>query len=318
MTLQELVDEIGQQPSWEANGKRAPHKPLTLLFALGQAMQGNRMIRYEKAEPRLIQLLDRFGPPRGVQHPEQPVWRLRSFRGAPTSFWRLDGDLKGIEGAGGNPRLGLMRERVSFGLSESAWDVICGQAGSAYLIAVQLAEEIVPTTLQYSLLEAVGIDAPAELSLPAAAETTVASCPSLAVVFRQRVTSTRLLRDPAFSRKVLDAYETACAICAISPRLSSQRFGLEAAHIRWAQAGGPDEIPNGLCLCKMHHVALDYGALKIDETMRVRVSSRLDPSTESLEMFGRFEGREIRLPKRNSSHPNEEMLRWHATEVFKP
>jgi putative restriction endonuclease len=140
----------------------------------------------------------------------------------------------------------------------------------------------------------------------------------LTLITRRRVRGTRIQRDPAFSRKVLEAYDRACAICSISPKLGADRFGLEAAHIRWARSGGPDEVPNGLCLCRLHHEALDWGAVKVDETMKLRVSSRLERTEESEVMFGQFDGREIRLPRLAQHRPNEEMLRWHWTQVFRP
>ena len=316
MTLQELVDEIGRQPIWQADGRRAPHKPLTLLYALGQAMRGNRLVRYADAEEDLRRLLDRFGSPRAQQHPEQPVWRLRAYQGTPTRFWDIVGDTNGIEGAKGNPSSPLMRARIAFGLSESAWAALSVDAASARALAQLLATEIVPRSLQPALLEAVGVDGSVDDSLdhnPDAIDPAV-----LALVSRRRVETTRTQRDPAFSRKVLEAYDRACAICAISPRLGTEHFGLEAAHIRWVRYDGPDVTPNGLCLCKMHHEALDWGAFKIDHSMKVCVSSRLDRSPESEAMFGRFEGKEIRLPKSEDSRPSEEMLKWHWAEVFKP
>jgi putative restriction endonuclease len=315
MTLQELVDEIDLQPAFEQNGKRAPHKPLTLLYALGQALRGRRLVSFRDAEPQLAMLLDRFGPPRATQHPEQPVWRLRLYHRSPTSFWQIAGDTSDIEVAGGNPSAPRMRDRISFGLSESACSVVCNEPANARTLALLLASDIVPPTLQPALLEAVGIDVPTDL--PMVGEPGLDVATSLALVSRRRVTVTQVQRDPAFSRKVLDAYGRACAICSISPKLGSDRFGLEAAHIRWARADGPDEVPNGVCLCRMHHVALDWGAIKIDGGMRVRVSSRLDRSAESAAMFHEFEDKLIHLPKETRNHPNELMLRWHWDEVYK-
>ena len=315
MTLQELVDEIDLQPAFEQNGKRAPHKPLTLLYALGQALQGRRLISFRDAEPELAMLLDRFGPPRATQHPEQPVWRLRLYHGAPTSFWQIAGDTHGIEVAGGNPSAPRMRDHISFGLSESACGVVRNEPANARTLALILASDIVPWTLQPALLEAVGLDI--SIDMPMVVEPRLNIATSLALVSRRRVAVTQLQRDPAFSRKVLDAYGRACAICAISPKLGSERFGLEAAHIRWARDGGPDEVPNGVCLCRMHHVALDYGAIKIDEAMRMRVSSRLERSAESAAIFHEFENKEIRLPQATRDHPSELMLRWHWDEVYK-
>jgi putative restriction endonuclease len=49
--------------------------------------------------------------------------------------------------------------------------------------------------------------------------------------------------DPAFRTKVLMAYQYRCAVCGHDLRMGQQSFGLEAAHIKWFQANGPDENP---------------------------------------------------------------------------
>jgi predicted restriction endonuclease len=50
------------------------------------------------------------------------------------------------------------------------------------------------------------------------------------------------------SKRVLIAYDYACAVCGFDVRLGNQVLGLEAAHIQWHQAGGPDQKQNGLTL----------------------------------------------------------------------
>ena len=315
MTLQELVDEIDQQPAWEKQGTRAPHKPLTILYAIGQALAGRRMMRYADAAPELEALLDQFGPPREVQHPEQPVWRLRQYNGAPTSFWHLDGPLAEVEGPGGNPRVGVMRDKLSFGLSEDAARILCENPANAYALAAILAAKIAPPTLEADLLEAVGVGETAALGGGGAQPGAVA--PSPVLVTRAVQTVSTLVRNPAFARKVRAAYEGSCAICAIAPRLENRLFGLEAAHIRWANAGGPDEVRNGILLCRMHHHALDRGAIRVDEDMKVQVSPRLARDPRSDEVFARFDGKEIRAPKQKCDRPHREMLEWHWREVFK-
>jgi predicted restriction endonuclease len=67
----------------------------------------------------------------------------------------------------------------------------------------------------------------------------------------------------------------------------------------------------------MHHHALDRGAIRIDEAMRVELSPKLARSSESDALFARFEGREIRLPRSASEHPHLDMLTWHWNQVFK-
>src|SRR5262245_45412194 len=56
-------------------------------------------------------------------------------------------------------------------------------------------------------------------------------------------------RDSNFRENVLRAYGFRCCICGYDVRLGAQFIGLEAAHIKWFQAGGPDAVPNGLSLC---------------------------------------------------------------------
>jgi putative restriction endonuclease len=315
MTLQELVDEIDRQPAWENQGTRAPHKPLTILYAIGQALAGRRMMRYADAAPELEALLDQFGPPREVQHPEQPVWRLRQYNSVPTSFWDLDGPLAEVEGPGGNPRVGVMRDKLSFGLSEDAARILCENPANAHALAAILAAKIAPPTLEADLLEAVGVGETAALGGGGAQP--VAAAPSPVLVTRAVQTVSTLVRNPAFARKVRMAYEGSCAICSIAPRLENKLFGLEAAHIRWANAGGPDEVHNGILLCRMHHHALDRGAIKVDQDMKVRISPKLARDPRSDEVFARFDGEEIRLPKPQGNHPHREMLEWHWREVFK-
>src|SRR5262249_61325836 len=60
-------------------------------------------------------------------------------------------------------------------------------------------------------------------------------------------------RDPQFRQRVLTAYEYRCAVCGFDVRLGSVSIALDAAHIRWFQAGGPDGESNGLALCELHH-----------------------------------------------------------------
>ena len=62
---------------WESGGKRAPHKPLLLLYAFGRLQTAGRNISlpYVDVEASLQNLLDDFGPPR-KSTPAFPFRRL--------------------------------------------------------------------------------------------------------------------------------------------------------------------------------------------------------------------------------------------------
>jgi len=93
-------------------------------------------------------------------------------------------------------------------------------------------------------------------------------------------------------------------------------FCLEAAHIRWHQAGGPDEVTNGLALCVIQHRALDRGVIGPDEERRLLVSAKLAGSAGKEEWFLRHHGEPLRPPHSVVLLPEVEHIRWHLREVF--
>jgi hypothetical protein len=71
---------------------------------------------------------------------------------------------------------------------------------------------------------------------------------------------------------VLEAYLAECYVCGFSLRLVDGLIAVDAAHIQWHSHGGPDEVPNSLALCALHHRLLDHGAITVREDLRVRVA----------------------------------------------
>lgn len=124
-------------------------------------------------------------------------------------------------------------------------------------------------------------------------------------------------RDPAFRLRVLRAYEYRCAICGHDLRLGDVQIGLEGAHIQWHQAGGPDEEPNGLALCALHHKAFDLGAFTIGDDLGLRLSAALHGGEAFDRGFLAHHGRAIRLPPDPGHRPGAPFLAWHRREVFR-
>jgi putative restriction endonuclease len=91
---------------------------------------------------------------------------------------------------------------------------------------------------------------------------------------------------------------------------------LEAAHIKWFQAGGPDIEVNGVALCTMHHKLFDRGAYSLDDTMQIQVSERAHGTSGFLDWLMAFHGKSIRLPQRPAYYPRPRFIEWHVKEVF--
>ena len=91
---------------------------------------------------------------------------------------------------------------------------------------------------------------------------------------------------------------------------------LEAAHIKWHQAGGPDEESNGLALCTMHHKLFDRGVFTLSEKMRVIVSESANGTKGFQEWVIAFHGISIRARQRPNYYPDTVAVEWHVSEVF--
>ena len=94
-------------------------------------------------------------------------------------------------------------------------------------------------------------------------------------------------------------------------------LGVEAAHIKWHQAGGPDVVSNGLCLCVLHHRVFDRGAIGISTAGRLLVSEEVHGSRGLEEWLLRFEGKPLGKPQRTDYNPKPEFVAWHLHEVFR-
>jgi putative restriction endonuclease len=124
-------------------------------------------------------------------------------------------------------------------------------------------------------------------------------------------------RDPQFRQRVLTAYEYRCAVCGFEVRLGSVSIALDAAHIRWHQAGGPDREDNGLALCVLHHKTFDLGAFTPDSAGVLLVSDQAHGSAGFEEILLRHHGKPVRALQRPDWRPGAQFLVWRGREVFK-
>ena len=113
MELDELLEKLSKLRLFQKDGKRAPHKPILLLYALGQWQQGRTEIQWTEHEERLQGLLAQFS--NGKPSMENPFVRLTND--ASGSLWELTnyayelGDnysAKKLRDAGASGRLGSL------------------------------------------------------------------------------------------------------------------------------------------------------------------------------------------------------------------
>ena len=227
------------------DGVRRPYQPLLALYALGRWARDERdPIRFVEAEEPLRALMAEFGPRVERNQAELPFWALQSG-----GDWEVTpADLPARLGGSGPSALQLRESDARGEFSAALRGALLADPELVGTAARRLFRDHFPPTLHEDILGAVGLE--------------------LDVVVAPR--------DAAFRTAVLVAYGSACAVCRAGVRLVHTPVGVEAAHIRWHSCGGPDEVPNGLCLCALHHKLFDRGAFALTTELRVEVSDEVN------------------------------------------
>ena len=287
-----ILDRFAMINIWRRGDERAPHKPLLLLYALAALQRGeDRLIPFASIEKDVGGLLDDFGPSRATR-PEYPFWHLQS-----DGLWEipehdaLQADLDAAPNRH-NPRLTVIRDVGAHGgLPTNLYDTLRAQPKFVNQIAQQLLDAHWEPSYHDDILNAVGMP---------------------------WVTVRRALkRDPAFRDTILRIYEHRCAVCGYDGQLERTDLGLEAAHIKWHAAGGPDTADNGLALCAFHHKTFDRGAIGLDDDRRILISQHVRGSHGIDEWLLRFVGKQLRPPQQGESSPAADNIIWHRKEVFR-
>jgi len=287
----QLKEKIKNLTIWRKGDQRAPHKPLLILYALGQLQsKGARHLLYEEVREPLTNLLKEFGPRRRSYHPEEPFVRLTR-----DGIWTLDADIDSVH----IKSPWLIKHGISGGFNNEVYQLLCANPSLVSEVVKIVLSSHFPETIHDDILSAVGLDFDSE-----------------AVGYGGH-TSSNISRDPKFRAKVLRAYEYSCAVCGFNVRLGNNLVAVEAAHIKWHQAGGPDSEENGIALCTMHHKLFDRGVFTITDSKRFLVAEEANGSNGLEEWLMKYHGQLVRSPINPQYQPNQSYVEWHVKEVFK-
>lgn len=132
---------------------------------------------------------------------------------------------------------------------------------------------------------------------------------------RLEQTVTRKVRDRAFRRIVLDAYDSCCAITGLRIINGLGRAEVEAAHIRPVEAHGPDAVRNGIALSGTVHWMFDRGLIGLSDDLDILVSRQVnDP--DSVHGLINPTGKAV-APDNPAQRPHPRYLGWHRENRFK-
>lgn len=270
--------------------RRAPHKPLLLLIAISRLLRGEKQLSFSTVTGSLDPLLRTYAPPVKSRHqPELPYWHLQG-----DGLWAVTGGDRLPLQKGGFPRMDGLRRSSGHLDSGFARALLHDRVFLDTVVAILL-EDHFPESLHDDILEAVGLDVPAAISI---AEET------LSANYRRR-------RDPDFRREVLRAYEHRCAVTGFRAALGGQYFGCEAAHVRWHAQNGPDTIDNGFAADPTIHKLFDAGAWSLTDDRRILVSAEFTGSGDLVNLVRKLHGQPLRQPLPGQPEISVDHIRWH-------
>lgn len=306
MDEREFLQRIGAIRFARPDGMRAPHKPLLLLLALARVQQGlSRLGQYEReVRDRLSRLLRDFGPARAKVNPQFPFWHLQN-----DGLWEIpDEDLAQIRGGLGSkgwsasPTDGaLVEQRVRGGFPETVHRLLASRPDLVQHAAQAILNAHFPATLHTAIRDSVGVSLAHATGLPHPPQV-----------------------DTKFRHAVLNAYGNRCAVCDLDLCIEDTPLALEAVHICWHTAGGPDDTSNGLALCTLHQHTFDRGAIGLEhcsgDDFCVVVSTTIHgqrKNSRSLQGLRQLHRRALRLPWQRDQAPRPAHVDWHRHQVFR-
>jgi putative restriction endonuclease len=266
------------------------HKPLLLLLTISDVIHGRKNeFAFKDIEEPLKSLLSKYGLKNTKSlKPEYPFVYL----GSSPTLWKCSIDRSTLK----HPDAVTRAEAIdSVGRFEDNFYLYLQDKERAKSLVWQLIEEYWPEAYHQDILSDLGIDG----------------------VMNSVILQANLKPRPGrlFVEEVLDHYERQCAICGQSIRLGDSLIGIDACHVKPIQHLGDDHITNGIALCKIHHWALDRGAISISEQRELLISPKLN-GTRINEYFHNYTQGNIFTPRNSAYQLNEENLIYHRKYLF--
>ena len=128
-------------------------------------------------------------------------------------------------------------------------------------------------------------------------------------------TTKRPLRDRAFRKNILEAYDRRCAITGLQIINGGGQAEVEAAHIRPVKDNGPDAISNGIALSGTFHWMFDRGLIGLGDDLEILISRQANDPDQIKGMInetGRATAPTSRYPR-----PHQRYIKWHRDNCFK-
>lgn len=288
--MSEVIKQIlGIRPNVE-NEFVKPHKYLVLLLSLRKLKETkSSALSWNEDSPKLESLIEQFNNKSNI-NALNPFFRLKN-----DGIWEINSTLDA------ESKIAEIRRVNPVGKLTSS---IESELLNNYELTNEVIRQILAVAFSDSFYEdvlvAVGFDSREILY----------SAP------REILLDTSKKRDSQWPAKILQAWESRCAFCGYDGKIDNAPVGIDAAHIRWFNQDGPDEMDNGLALCSLHHRLLDRGVIGFKDSQTLTVSKTFSAATESGKKI--YDLIDVKLkPRSGTLLPAEKYVEWHKENIFR-
>lgn len=289
-TEKEFLNRLERIVIYRKGKERAPHKPLYLLLCIAAMQQGLPRLRaFKVIEPKLKEALIRFGLSTTSVSPQYPFWRLKNDG---LAVVEPEGPYDLRKQSDDPTKSSLLKMGAMGGLTEDYFELLSKNLNLQTLAVHRILDGHFPRSIHDELIDFFG------LRMAGARE-----CDENT--------------ESAFRLEVLAAYKNTCAVSGFSLSFRNGFPGLEAAHICWPQAGGNDDVSNGIAMTTLHRKLFHLGMFGIDDSFRIVTSPRLKDLSSGAQMAFLENGRLLNVPPQGLGRPDPATLRWHMKWVFR-
>ena len=300
----------------------APHKYCMLLALLDIARAGELNGNAIEYGPTLLdRYADYFAAVAGPSHhpnPYFPFYALSSpLRDGTNSFWQLvslPGRESVLEALGGARSHKQIFENVSHATLDEALFELLKNDQAVDLLAESLASQLARGHTELSaMMQHINV-----LEGASRYERQLRLQPRNAEFVVRDVVVESLspaVRDPAFRRVVVQAYDYRCSATGLRVLLPDGAVMVEAAHLVPFSESRNDSPRNGIALTPNMHWALDKYLIAPTPDFTWKVSQQLDDRVPDFNDLVRLSGKKLFLPTDKTLWPDREGLEWRVQSL---
>jgi len=282
---------------FKKDGVFAPHKILTILYALSSIYKNKKIISYKDDRKNLEDIISE------LTHKKSnclyPIVRLTNDN---EKIWKTIPQVLPLNSSGDLNIKDALDLDLKAGFSDEVYEFLNKNRATLQKFIFEIIDDNFPETLHEYLIQSLELE---NINV------------SVVTPEIKQIIVNKRFRDPKFPQKILALYDNRCAFCELKIYFHSKPVSIEAAHIKWNAYGGECTENNGIALCPTHHLTLDKGIWAINHNFEIILSPHVIIDEKTDKLFKPFNGKSVLKNIVDTKlKPIESNIDWHLKNIF--